>query len=303
MLKLYLRWFENEPVDALLPVKGEDAIADLAMLGAFKAPRRTRRVLCRDCGEQQSRHVYEAGDHRLLPCMACGGSVELQGPPFESVQMEREWLPQMLSRPMAGLNAKPEILLPDRAWHLANIEMPGGEVSAVLLRCGWRLDYHEVAKVIRKAANPRTVILTTARMHPDQLDTAGRVVVPIVNVAKLGPSGLWLERDALIERYLSGNSAARKLLLDPGAPPEEQLWFELGADNAWLRVKRRLLRLVGKQRLFVASIARAHIRGLAHKRFADAVNDAGYDDDIRSLSQICTRREFRDFIGIGDGLV
>lgn len=303
MLKLYLRWFEGEPVDALLSMNGVDAMTDLAALGAFKAPRRTRRVFCKDCEQQQSRHVYEAGEHRLQPCTICGGRVELQGPPFQSVQMQREWLAEMLSRQMAGESAKPMTLLTNRAWHLANIATPRGEVAVVLLRCGWVADYQAVAAAIGKIGKPRVVILASSRVQHDELSTDGRVVLPLEKVAKLEPNGLWLDRGALLDGYLHGNRVARKLLSHPSGSGEHRLWFELGPDNAWLRVGKQQLRLFGKQRLFVASIARAHMRGLEHKRLSDAVNDAEYDGDIRSLRQICTRPEFRDFIGIADGFV
>lgn len=302
MLKLYLRWLEGEPVDALLSLNGSDEITDLAALGAFKAPRRTRRAVCRDCGRQQIRQVYEAGEHRLLPCMNCGGSVELQGPPFLSAQLQREWLAEILSRQMAGETAKPSTLMENRLWHLADVTTPRGEVSVVLLRCGWWIDYRSIAKIIREMQKPRTLILTTSRMSHDEVNASG-MVVPLITVAKLEPHGLWLERDALIDRYMRGSPMARKLMLHPSVQSDQNLWFELGPDNAWLRVSNRQIRLTGKQRPFVASIARAHMRGLPHKRLADAVNDADYDSDIRSLRQICTRREFRDLIGIADGFV
>ena len=293
MLKLYLRWFEGEPVDALLSMNGVDAMTDLAALGAFKAPRRTRRVICRDCGLQQSRQVYEAGEHRLLPCTTCGGSVELHGPPFQSVQLLREWLPEMLSRQMAGEHAKPTILLSNRAWHLADVSTSRGKLAVVLLRCGWWADYHEVANAIDKIGGQRTVILSSSRVQNDELTADGRIVLPLEKVAKLEPNGLWLDRGALIDGFLHGNRVARKLLSHPSGMGDQRLWFELGPDNAWLRVGKRQLRLWGKQRLFVASIARAHMRGLQQKRLSEAVNDADYDGDIRSLRQICTRRESR----------
>lgn len=303
MLKLYLRWFEGEPVDALLSMNGVDAMTDLAALGAFKAPRRTRRVICKDCGSQESRQVYEAGEHRLLPCATCGEAVELHGPPFLSVQLLREWLPEMLSRQMAGISARPTTLLRDRAWHLANVATSRGDIAVVLLRCGWWADYHEVAEAIEKLDKPRVVILASSRLQNDEVSANGRVVLPLEKVAKLEPNGLWLNREALIDGFLHGSRVARKLLWHPSGKGHQRLWFELGQDNAWLRVGKRQLRLWGKQQLFVASIATAHMRGLQQKRLSEAVSDAGYDGDIRSLRQICTRREFRDFIGISDGFV
>lgn len=303
MLNLYLRWFESEPVDALLPAKGADVMTDLAALGAFHASRRTRRVQCKDCGRQQARHVYEAGEHRLLPCMECGGQVESQGPPFESVQLQREWLPETLSRQMAGERAKPTVLLAQRLWNLASIDTPRGDVSVVLLRCGWQVDHAEVVNALRKILASRLIILTTSRMHHDALGKPGWSVVPLIGVAKLETNGLWLEREALIERQIRADPSSRNPQPHSSAGSEKPLWFEMGPDNAWLRVRHRQLSLRGKQRAFVASIARAHERGRAHHRLSDAVTDANYDRDIRSLQQICTRREFRDFIGVADGFV
>ncbi|QWP77522.1 hypothetical protein J5226_03705 [Lysobacter sp. K5869] len=303
MLKLYLRWFDREPVGALLPAKSSRELIDLDALGAFTAPRRTRRYRCVDCGLLETVHVYPAGDH-LLQCQQCGSrSVDLQGPPFLTVQVRHDWLPGVLSRLMVGESASPAMLVHNRVWHLADIDTPRGQVAVMLVRSGWQCDYTEVAAVLRKFGRPRQIVLTTSRIEQEELNSAGRVVIPLVSVAKLDAQGLWLERETLIEHYLRGVNQARKLLLHPTLKSDQQLWFELGPDNAWVRVNNRTVRLWGKQRLFVASIARAHVRNQPHRRLADAVNDAGYEGDVRSLHQICSRRDFREVIGIADGFV
>lgn len=303
VLKLYLRWFDREPVGALLPVKGSRELADLDALGAFTAPRRTRRFRCEDCGNLETIHVFPAGDH-LLQCQQCGSrSVELQGPAYETVQIRHDWLPSTLSKLMVGDAKSMKTLEPDRVWHLADIDTPRGAVAVVLVRSGWRCDFGHVAAVLRQTAKPRTIVLTTSRIEHDELNSAGRVVIPLDSVAKLDAQGLWLERETLISRYIRGVDRARKVLLHPTPKSDQPLWFDLGPDNAWLRVNDRVVRLWGKQRLFVASIARAHVRGQPHRRLADAVNDAGYEGHVRSLHQICIRQDFREVIGIADGFV
>ena len=302
MLKLYLRWFESEPVDALLPAKGAEVMTDLAALGAFNSPKRTRRIRCRDCGLQEARQVYEAGDH-LLACLDCGGGVEWLGPPYQSVQLRHQWLPEALNAQMGGRASMPEELLKDRLWRLVDAATPRGSIPVVLVRCGWSADYAEVSEAIRRIGRRRVIVLTTSRVHGEELDGSGRVTVPLLSVAKLYAHGLWLDREELTERHLRASPLTRKVLSMPPTANSNGLWFELATDRSWLRVKDRVIRLWGKQRAFVASIELAHKRGLRHKRFADALNDAGYEGHVRSLRQICTRKEFRDFIGIGDGFI
>ena len=303
MLKLYLRWFNREPVGALLPVRGSRELTDLDALGAFTAPRRTRRFRCDDCSQLETVPVYPAGDH-LLQCLQCGSrNIELQGPAFETVQLQYDWLPCALAKLMVGENLKMRTLSPHRVWHLADIDTPRGDVAIALVRSGWQCDYSQVAAVLRKIGATRMIVLTTTRIEHDEINSAGRVVIPLESVAKLDVQGLWLERETLVDRYIRAVDRARKVLLHPTPKSDQPLWFELGPDNAWLRVNDRTVRLWGKQRLFVASIARAHMRGLAHRRLADAVNDAGYEGHVRSLHQICSRRDFREAIGIADGFV
>ncbi|WP_408951588.1 hypothetical protein [Lysobacter sp. Hz 25] len=303
MLKPYLSWFEDEPVDAVVPAKGAEFMPDLAALGAFHAAKRTRRIRCRECGKQMPRQVYEAGDH-LLRCLDCGGNVEWLGPPYLSVQLRHQWLPEALNAQMGGGAAMPEELLKDRLWRLVDAKAPRGSVPVVLLRCGWSVDYAAVIAAIRKVSPRRVIVLTTSRVHSEQIVGAGRAVVPLASVAKLNASGLWLDREELTERCLRGNVLTRKVLSQSASSPHSNgLWFELAPDRSWLRVNGRVMRLWGKQRAFVASIEKAHKRNFAHKRFADALNDAEYEGDVRSLKQVSKRKDFSDFIGIRDGLV
>jgi len=302
VLKYYLGLFEADPAERLMSARGAEYMADLAALGTLTAPKRTRRVRCRVCAYQGPRQITEIEEF-VLRCQACGGDVEWQGSPYQSVRMRHQWLPEALNAQLGGDAHEPVEILKNRVWRLVDVESSRGPVPVVLVRCGWSADYQQISAAIRRITRHRVLVLTTAR-EPDKIEGPQRWVVPLTSIATLDAQGLWVDRERLAERYLRGHAATRKIAGQPSAPPAaDGLWFELAPDRSWLRVKDRVLRLSGKQRAFVASIAQAHKRKHSHKHFSDALTEAGYEGHIRSLQQISTRPEFREFIGMANGLV
>jgi ribosomal protein S27E len=143
----YLRWFEREPVGALMPVDENEGTNNLLFLGALNPPRRTLRVTCMKCRHSEIRQSYTHGDHGLR-CSECG-SVAEHSTPFQSVQLNREWLPTALTHQMAAVSDAPTVLIENRLWRLAYINTKAGRIPVYLVRCGWHIKYDQVSDVLR----------------------------------------------------------------------------------------------------------------------------------------------------------
>ncbi|MBT2748262.1 MULTISPECIES: hypothetical protein [unclassified Lysobacter] len=284
LFKRFLRWFEREPVDALMPVDESDGTNNLLVLGALNTPRRTIRVQCMDCHLGGVRQSYMHGDHGLR-CTKCGGVVEL-GATFQSVQINREWLPRALTQQMARADQLPTMLIENRLWRLAYLKTKAGRVPVYLVRCGWDVIYDQTSDVLRSENGTRQIVLTTSTLLDGDLAEPDRFIVPLMEVAKLETEGLWLNVERLAE-----------LVSTP--PP---LWFRLtsNADRLILGDEELLLRR--GQRRFFRGLAEAHGRGMKRVSTDSLLRRSKYRGKYTSLHQLM-KPEFFRFIDHKNGEV
>ncbi|WP_408951450.1 hypothetical protein [Lysobacter sp. Hz 25] len=284
MFKRFLRWFEREPVDALMPVDENEGTNNLLVLGALSTPRRAIRVTCMNCRRGDARQSYSHGDHGLR-CTECGSDVEL-GMAFQSVQINHEWLPNALTQQMAAADHAPTVLIENRLWRLAHIKTKAGRIPVYLLRCGLHVNYDEISEVLRSENGVRQLVLTTSTLHDGDLVEPDRFVVPLLSVAKLETEGLWLNVEHLVDVV--------------SKPPP--LWFRLtyNADRLILGDEELLLRR--GQRRFFRALADAHGRGMKRASTDWLLRRSKYRGKYTSLHQLM-KPEFFRFIDYKSGEV
>lgn len=294
MLRNYLQRFETEPVGALLPSSGGGQQSALIDLGAMHPAKRAVRWTCKACRFVDTRQVYSYSDHALR-CNVCGADVDVW-PAFQAAQVRHEWLPKVLSEAMAGEGARETELLPYRLWRLAMLPTASGSVPIYLLRCGWHVDYEPVVRALVEEDAESQMVLTTSKVLTRDIGDSSRMVVPLIQVAKLEPQGLLLDLDRLGGLVVPAISVRMR-------PRDDNLWFEVSADGSRLRMNGQDLFLYRKQRDFILALAEAHASGHRRPKLEWVLRRAKYKGQVTSPRQICARDDFARFIEWNNGEV
>lgn len=281
MLYRYLSWFESEPVDALLPYDG-DAMSNFVTLGALSSIRRTRQIECIDCGHEFALQLFGWQDSDVK-CVKCGGRVRLTSE-YISTQIKLDWLPSVLARRLAGVDAAPEMLVENRLWRVAHAGTSAGNVPVYLLRAGWHVDFPPILARLQQDSTGRQILLSSSPLINEQLTDANRIILAIDEVARIETEGLWLD--------------LRRLADAVTAP--YPIWFELDPSGDRLTIGDEVLVLRRNQKEFMRLLAAAHKAGHHAVNWKTLLRQAGYDAQYTALTQAFSPELFR-FIDTAKG--